>query len=166
MELPQAGRLLCRGNLFTLEELESAEALLSSLMSCQPFPFWVSGVLLMKVLTFIVCVASLFLSLPAFLSSLILPTVPYPGGDLSFVSFGSSCPWPVPGAQSQVGPLPLFRLPCFALCSFFDSWRGFPGRDPVPLEASLFPRQQTIQRGEGLGALWRLELLKNKTLAI
>lgn len=113
-----------------------------------------------------VCAASLFLSLPAFFSSLILPTVPYPGGDLSFVSFDSSCPWPVPGAQSQVGPLPLFLLPCFALCSFFDSWRGFPGRDPVPLEAPLFPWQQTIQRGEGLGALWRLELLRNKTLAI
>lgn len=34
VELPQAGPLLCRGNLFTLEESECVEALLSSLMSC------------------------------------------------------------------------------------------------------------------------------------
>ena len=36
----------------------------------------------------------------------------------------------------------------------------FPGRDPVPLEASVFSRWQTVQCGEGLGALWRLERLK------
>lgn len=168
VEPPQAGPLLCRGNLFTLEESESAGALLSSLMSPQPFLLWVSPVLLMKVLMFIVCAAaSLSFSLPAFLSLLTLPTIPYPRGWiyllylLAAAALGQS-----PGAQSQVGPLPLFHLPCFPLCSSFDSWRGFPGRDPVPLEASFFPRQQTVQYREELGGPWRLELLKNKTLAI
>lgn len=47
---------------------------------------------LMKVLAFIVCAASL--SLSVCFSFPLIPTIPYPGGDLSFVSFGSSCPWP------------------------------------------------------------------------
>lgn len=105
---------------------------------------------LMKVLAFIVCAASLSLCLLFFPPS--FPPFPTLGEIYPLYLLGSSCPWPFLWGSGAVGPLPLFcSAPCFALCSFWNSDR-FPGRDPVPLEASVFPRQ-TVQRREGLGAL-------------
>ena len=117
VELPQAGPLLCRGNLFTLEESKCVEALLPSLMSCGPFPFWVFSSAFNGGPRFH-CVYCLSLSLCLLFSPPSFPPFPtlgeiYPLYLLAAAALGHSS-----GAQSQVGPLPLFCLPCFALCSF------------------------------------------------
>lgn len=75
-----------------------------------------------------------------------------------FPALGEICPlYPLaaaalghsPGAQSQVGPLPLFCLPCPARCSFSDSWTGFLGEILFPWRhlSSHSGRQSNVGKG-------------------
>lgn len=102
-------------------------------MSCTPFAFWASAMLLGWHSP---CVLPTPLPpcLPFFPPSFfpLFPTL----GEICLLCLGSSGLRPAPGALSQVGPLLLLPLPGSALCGFFDSWGGFPGRHPIPLEAS------------------------------
>ena len=148
VELPQAGPLLCRGNLFTLEESECVEALLSSLMSCGALPLLgFSAAPLMKVLTFIVCAAALSVCFP------FLPRSHHslPWGRSAFVSFGSRCPWPFPrGSEPGGASAPvLLALPCPARCSFSDSRTGFLGEILFPWRhlSSHGGRQSNVGKG-------------------
>lgn len=150
VELPQAGRLLYRGNLFTLEELESAEALLSSLMSCQPFPFWVSGVLLMKVLTFIVCVLPLFsfLCLPFFPPSF-FPLFPTLGEIYLLYLLAAAALGQYPGLRARWGHCPCsscLALPCAVSLT---PGEGFLGEIPFPWRrpSSHGSRQSNVGKG-------------------
>lgn len=102
------------------------------------------------------CVPHPSLPLCACLSFLpVLTTLPSLGMGMIFCIMWQQLPLAIPGTLSQVGPLALWHLPCCDLyCFSHSSWRGFPGRDPVPLEVTLLPQLQTVQHGKGPGAFW------------
>lgn len=115
--LPQRqSPLLCRGNLFTPRRESNVWRLCCAYLEYLygPFLLGFSAAPLCGSQQ-CVCCLSFSLCLLFFLTSF----PPFPAlGDLSFVSFGSSCPWPFLWGSGQVGPLPVLLLALLALCSF------------------------------------------------
>lgn len=114
----------------------------------------------MKVLTFIVCAAALSLSLSLLFFPPAFPPFPALGEICPLYPLAAAALGHYPGAQSQVGPLPLFCLPCLALCSFSDSRTGFLGEILFPWShlSSHVGRQSNM--GKGLEPFGDQSLLK------
>ena len=140
--------MLCRGNLFTLEESECVEALLSSLMSCGALPLLgFSAAPLMKVLTFIVCAAA---------RSLCLSFLPHshhslPWGRSVLCILWQPLPLAIPpGLRARWG-----LCPCSACLALPGAVSLTPGQ--VSWERSCFPggiSLPTVADSPTLGRAW------------